>query len=114
MKLTIPITFLLLIGSITATSQTGTAGYIPKFITSTTIGNSTINENATGVGIGTAASIYKLDINGTARVNGTFILRGTQQSPNYILANEGADNSTLLIKAGSTAGVYSQIEVSGN
>lgn len=56
---------------------------------------------------------YKMDVIGTCRSTG-FSLTGTQQTPNYISANGGGDNSKLFIQAGSTAGVYSQIEVTGN
>jgi hypothetical protein len=73
-----------------------------------------IMSNSGNVGIGTAAPAYKLDVNGTTRINGTFALMGTQQAPNYILGNETADNAQLLIKSGSSASVFSQIEVTGN
>ncbi len=46
-------------------SGAGTTGYIPKYTTSTTLGNSNIFDNGTNVGIGTSTSLAeKLNING--------------------------------------------------
>ena len=42
----------------------GTTNYIPKFTSSTAIGNSQIFDNGTGVGIGTASPSAKLDVVG--------------------------------------------------
>lgn len=87
---------------------TGTANYIPKFTASGTIGNSLIYDNGTNVGIGSTIPSQKLS------VDGNITLYGSQATPQYIFANNNADNSGLVIKAGSTAGVYSQIEVLSN
>ncbi len=45
---------------------TGTSNYVPKFSTSTTLGNSSIFDNGTSVGIGTAtpSASNKLEVNG--------------------------------------------------
>ena len=43
----------------------GTTNYVPKFTSSTAIGNSQIFDNGTNVGIGTASPAKKLDIRGT-------------------------------------------------
>lgn len=72
-------------------------------------GNELIRINAAGnLGIGVADPAYKLHISGNASFS------GNQSSPAYLYANGGGDDSSLLIKAGSTAGVWSQIEVTGN
>lgn len=51
----------------------GTTNYLSKFTASGTIGNSQIFDNGTSVGINTASpsASYKLDVNGTMRVQGT-------------------------------------------
>jgi len=47
---------------------TGTTNYIPKFTSSSAIGNSVIHESAGGnIGIGNTNNTYKLDVTGTAR-----------------------------------------------
>jgi hypothetical protein len=48
------------------------------------------------------------------QVAGSISTNGSQSGPAYIYANGGGDNSSLNIRAGSTAGVWSQIEVTGN
>ena len=65
--------------------------------------------NSSGnLGIGVADPAYRLTISGNASFS------GNQSSPAYLYANGGGDDSSLFIKAGSTAGVWSQIEVTGN
>jgi hypothetical protein len=64
-------------------------------------------DSSGNLGIGIAPS-YKLHVSGNASFN------GSQSSPAYIYANGGGDDSSLFIKGGSTAGVWSQIEVTGN
>ena len=49
----------------------GAAGYITKFLDSSTIGNSGIFENLGNVGIGTAYPQAKLDVLGNIRIQGT-------------------------------------------
>jgi hypothetical protein len=60
------------------------------------------------VGIGTTSPGYKLHVIGDLSFN------GSQSGPAYIYANGGGDDSSLLMKAGSTAGIWSQIEITGN
>lgn len=49
---------------------TGTANYLSKFTTATSLANSLVYDNGTNIGIGTATPGYKLDVNGTTRVSG--------------------------------------------
>ena len=92
----------------TKINGSGTTNSLSKFTSNGTIGNSIVYDNGTNVGIGTTTPSQKLS------VNGNITLLGTQSTPQYIFANNSADNSGLVIKAGSTAGVYSQIEVLSN
>jgi hypothetical protein len=82
------------------TSLTGTASQ-PLQVT----GGAYVSGN---LGVGVANPSYKLSVNGNASFN------GSQSSPAYIYANGGGDDSSLFIKGGSSAGVWSQIEVTGN
>jgi len=47
----------------------GATGFLPKFTGSTTLGNSIVYEDATGVGIGTASPAHALDVAGDAGVS---------------------------------------------
>jgi hypothetical protein len=78
----------------------GTPNNISKFAGTSSVGNSILFDNGTSLGVGTSSPTYKLDVNGSIRMNTSLILAGTQQAPNYILANNDADYSTLFIKAG--------------
>jgi hypothetical protein len=49
-------------------SGSGTTNYIPKFTSSTAIGNSLIYDNGTNVGIGTGTPSQKLDVSGSVNI----------------------------------------------
>lgn len=53
-------------------SGTGTVNYIPKFTAAGTIGNSTIIDDGTNIGIGTNSPTQKLEVNGMGRFYGDF------------------------------------------
>jgi hypothetical protein len=57
----------------TGIGGSGTINYLPKFTASTTLGNSQIYDDNSGVGIGTTSPItgYLLDVNGNLRIGGT-------------------------------------------
>jgi hypothetical protein len=48
----------------------GTTNYIPKFTSTTAIGNSLIYDNGTNVGIGTTSPSTKLEVNGNTTLSG--------------------------------------------
>jgi hypothetical protein len=60
---------------------TGTTGYVPKWIGSSTLGDSVIYDDGTNVGIGTTGPGYLLDINGTAHSSNFEV--GTRASTFY-------------------------------
>ena len=62
----------------TPVSGTGTTNYIPKFTSSTALGNSLIYDNGTNVGIGTTSPAAKLDVNSGTRNTDALILRNNQ------------------------------------
>ena len=53
------------IGGASSSSISGTTNYIPKFTSSSAIGNSVIYENSSNIGIGTTSPTQKLEISGT-------------------------------------------------
>jgi hypothetical protein len=76
-----------------ASTLSGTTNYIPKFTSSSAIGNSLIFDNGTNVGIGTttlsASTNYRaLNINGTT--GSEIYLKGSSVDYGYIYANSGA------------------------
>ena len=54
-------------------SGSGTTNYVAKFTGSTAVGNSTIFDNGTNVGIGTATPAAKLDVAADALINGVTV-----------------------------------------
>jgi hypothetical protein len=50
---------------------TGTTNYVPKWSSSSALGNSVMYDDGTNIGIGTVTPSYKLDVNGTGRFTGT-------------------------------------------
>lgn len=75
---------------------TGTTNYIPKFTSSSAIGNSQIFDNGTSVGINTItpSASYKLDVNGYARAS-SFYVPSTANGGGFIFDSGG--NSGLAI-----------------
>jgi hypothetical protein len=71
----------------------GTTGYIPKFTSSTAIGNSLIYDDGTNIGIATISPTYKLDVSGTLRTTGNVLASN-------VISLIGAENNSAKIKAG--------------
>jgi len=76
----------------TLPSGSGTTNYLPKWTTSTSLGNSLIFDNGTNVGIGTTSPTYKLDVNGTIKSAGFIYAAG---------GNIGVDDSYGLFTTGN-------------
>jgi hypothetical protein len=79
---------------------TGTTNYIPKFTSSSAIGNSQIFDNGTNVGIGTATPAYKLDVSGTSRIttpsgSEALIITGRASDGASQISINNASNSSL-------------------
>jgi hypothetical protein len=93
------------------TTGTGTTNYVTKWTGASTLGNSTIFDNGTNVGIGTASPARKLDVNGTSIFRDfTSVFAGAGN----VISNItwlGADNGIMSIYTGGTATV--QLNSSG-
>lgn len=79
---------------------TGTANYLPKFTAASTLGNSLLFDNGTGVGIGTATPAYSLDVAGQVGV-----------------ASSASSGSALYVNkagVGNAYGIYVTTAASGN
>ena len=57
-------------------SVSGTLGYLPKFISGTSLGNSALFESGGNVGIGTTGPLFKLDVFGSMNVTATSTFAG--------------------------------------
>jgi hypothetical protein len=88
----------------TYTIGSGTTNYIPKFTSSSDIGNSQIFDNGTNVGIGTASPAYKLDVNH----NGVFTGRFTSSAGETIfnLQNTATNGRSWYLIAGGNTGSF--------
>lgn len=67
---------------------TGTTNYLPKWTSSTALGNSLIQDDGTNVGIGVSPS-YKLDVNGTLKASGNVGFGGANPDATYKLTVGG-------------------------
>lgn len=83
---------------------TGTTNYIPKFTSSTAIGNSQMSDNGTNVGIGTTGSTWSLG-KALQFASGVNILSYLDQS--YYMTNAYYNNAFKYV-ANGTAAMYQQ------
>ena len=87
----------------------GTTNYVPKFTSSSAIGNSQIFDNGTNVGIGTASPSSKLDVSGTATatnlsVTNNATVSGTATATNLSVTTNATVGGTLIVTGNTTLG----------
>jgi hypothetical protein len=94
----------------------GTTNYIPKFTSSTTLGNSQIFDNGTNVGIGTTTPSYKLDVTSDIRVNNRIIGEGvgSDVSNTFIIGNINSSFSGTNTTAIGSSNLSGITTASGN
>lgn len=88
----------------------GTTSYIPKFTAAVTIGNSSIFDNGSGVGIGTTTITYPFQVVGSTNGLYNINLRNTNSGSNaytYLrIANDNDVNAGLLRGSSTNTGAY--------
>jgi hypothetical protein len=65
------------VGAFTGIGGSGTANYVAKFTSGSTIGTSSIYDSGSNVGINTINPIYTLDVSGSARFTNTATITGS-------------------------------------
>ena len=88
----------------TAGSISGTASYIPKFATASTIGNSIIYDNGTNIGIGNTNPGAKLEVTGDMILTGAVATNRTI-SVSSVASGVGSDLS--IVSGATSAGTQS-------
>ena len=90
----------------------GTTNYLPKFTGTSTIGNSQVFDNGSGVGIGTATITGKLNVsNGNAHLNNYFVTgtsAGWDIKTYFTGGNSGSEQFIYLGYAGAETNAYIQ------
>ena len=116
------------IGGASSSSISGTTNYIPKFTSSSAIGNSVIYESSSNIGIGTTSPTYKLSVNGgiattndvTASTGSLGVLFGTASSAlgssdlGFIVADNngyGSYNDLIISPRNNGAGNQGNLRV---
>lgn len=98
-----------------ASIGSGTTNYISKWTSGSTLGNSTIYDNGTNVGIGTTAPASKLDVNGSASITpasgDTFSVNSESSRPMVRISDSGAGNPVLQF---GRSGDYINLEYDGS
>jgi hypothetical protein len=84
---------------------TGTANYLPVFVTATTLGNSMLYQSGSNIGIGTVGPTDKLHLYNTANSANNIMLQGTDSS--------GVNAAEQFIAAGDWGNTYLATHNSG-
>jgi hypothetical protein len=92
-------------------SGSGTTNYIPKFTSSSAIGNSIVFDNGTNVGIGTTSPSAKLEVNGNVTSSGNYV--SSNASASYIASLGTADNQQIRMRMSGTNGILDVTRNSG-
>jgi hypothetical protein len=95
-----------LVNGYSGISGSGNSGYIPKFTSATSIGNSLIYDDGTNVGIGTATPAVKLDVAGRAQF--------TNNAFNYVLVDSTISDSYLRLASAGTVKWYFRNNISNS
>lgn len=85
----------------------GSANYVPLWQDDSNITDSVIYQSGTNIGIGTISPNYKLQINGTARVDGSF----SAVSKSFRIPHPSKENAELVY--GSLESPYHGIRITG-
>ena len=75
------------LSAISGVTGTGTTNYLPKFTGASTIGDSQVRDNGTGVAIGGAPSAFKFDVTGLVNFTGTTASDGGQLGAELLSAS---------------------------
>ena len=88
-------TLICVVDNIGNTTASGTANYIAKFTNSSSLGVSGIYENSSNIGIGTTSPAAKLDVNGSASIEGSLNMNsnGIGNVTNPVSAQDAATKS---------------------
>ena len=82
---------------------TGTANYIPKFIDTTSVGNSVIYDSSGNIGIGTTSPVVSLDIYGGSGQSAYASFRGNANTGLSFLVGQDSDGLPRLYTGDSRA-----------
>ena len=96
---------------------TGTTNYLPKFTGASTLGNSTIFDNGSAVGIGTAVPLGIFEVSGTGVSYFTRQTKSILLNPNVVGANTNAlieVTSGMALGFGTGGGEKMRLDASGN
>jgi len=91
------------------TAVAGTTNYVPKFASSTTLGNSVMYDDGTNIGIGTTSPSYKLDVSGSTRFDGNSLITGSLTISGSTQTLDITPLSSYLYSIGTGANPYAYV-----
>jgi hypothetical protein len=95
-----------------ASAPNTTSNYVLRATSSTTIGNSTIQDDGTNVAIGTTPGTYKLNVSGTGNFTGA--LSGTSATFTSSVAVGGATNTLGFLEVWKSGSSIAQLSIGQN